>query len=307
MSHDPAKYRELVEPLTTAVSRLASGALLEIAGDNVPGVDSVAMAQLSNEDRIVGHPLIATPITDAISSTSQYIGAGADHVRTMCTAYDSEPPVVYSDRVLLRAAIEACARSAWLSDRVDAAERARRVINERLASITDQIEVAKASGEGLEEVLQILRERRDEITRISVSAGLGEAKRRNGRVSIGRIRPGPTAVIKWFGEKLGSTDTDADVGRMLQAMYSGFTHSSLWALGSAIASDIDNRDGLLPGTGVAPLVAKAEIAVRCLGVAAAAIVGAVDSRIEFMDSDNGQWVEVRASAAQALDRYRLDD
>jgi len=237
MSHNPDRYRELVAPAVVGLSGLVDGTLLLIERRKLPDADSAAMRELAQEDSFALHARAATPITDAITSSGQYLAAGCDHIRSMCSLYQADPAVLFSDRVLLRAAIEACSRAAWLSESVGPGERARRILNERLASMDDQLELLTHSGADRDGVFAAFKDLRLELARSYESAGLGEVGRKDGRVWVQPKRPGPSGVIKLFADEIASDVAVKDAGRVLQGLYSGFTHSSLWALMSGVKTD----------------------------------------------------------------------
>lgn len=196
---------------------------------NAPAIGQIAV------QRSLSLPGASTPVDQAITTGMQYLSAGADHIQSICTLVLAEPTVVYSDKVLLRAAVEALGRAGWLHDRVTAQERARRLTNDLMHRYEREAHLIELWGHT--EVVEERNRRREELALAAEARGLGDVRR--GRkapyriLSVGDPRPTATAVMSFLMED----NEESKIGAGVQRWYSEFTHSNISALIHQVQTD----------------------------------------------------------------------
>lgn len=192
---------------------------------STPAIGAPAMEQIAVQSSL-SLPGASTPIDQAITTGMQYLSAGADHVQSICTLVLAEPTVVYSDKVLLRAAVEAYARAGWLLDRVTAQERVRRFTNDLMHRYEREAHLVNLWMQA--DVVDERLDRRDRLALAAEAKGLGDVRRdrKNRIVSVGDARPTATAVMSFLMED----DDESKIGAGIQRWYSEFTHSNISAL-----------------------------------------------------------------------------
>lgn len=301
MSHDPAGFDALVRPHADAVLDLIG--VHEDALERrwvTPSADAPVLGQIA-EQRRFAMPGASTPIDQAITLGVQYTIAGCDHARSICTLVTAEPAVIYSDKILLRSAVEAMARGAWLlAPTIPAGERCRRLANELLHARTRTLSAAKRvdRDEGTDRAAE-LGQRRDELAAAAIAHGLGEIGRSRYDVWVGKPRPTATKVIAQLLDE--DKDPESDLGPTLQGFYSEFVHSNIGALHYQLVTDD------LPGTPPtgdiisAPLASSAHDVQMTLQFAATALlIAATEMRtllgwrdVEWADAIRRSWPVLR--------------
>jgi hypothetical protein len=199
-----------------------------------PALDAPAMAQIAEQGSLA-LPGASTPIDQAITTGLQFLNAGADHIQSICTLVLAEPTVLFSDKVLLRAAVEALGRAAWLHDKVTAEERVRRFANDLMHRYEREAHMVELWG--VDDVVEERNRRRDELALAAEARGLGEVQRTRKSphhiVSVGHPRPTATAVMGFLMED----NDESKIGAGVQRWYSEFTHSNVTALLQQVQTD----------------------------------------------------------------------
>ena len=167
------------------------------------------------------------PIDDTLSLVNLLIHAANDHFTSACRLIAMEEPVLYADKVLFRAGIEACARANWLLDpTIDARRRCARMLTARLVDLTLRLDLVEDAG-----FRQATRDRREELV----------ARARRARYTVHRNKGKPPEVEDHFPsarramrDLFGPDPGDElDLGDFAQGWLSGFVHSSTTGLLSA--------------------------------------------------------------------------
>ncbi len=198
------------------------------------------MAELAATKRLQAY--VGTPTEDAIHFADQLLIAAEDHFGALCRLVDHDAPVLFADKVLARAGIEACGRAAWLLDpSLDAEKRAARGLTQRFATIKANTDLLKGSDQS-----EFLRARRDELIRQCTAAGL-HAQRGGRTAFVGDPIPSERhAMRSLFGVDQGD---ELDLGSFSQTWFSRFVHSDPAGLMENMldppASDLP--EGLRPG------------------------------------------------------------
>lgn len=167
------------------------------------------------------------PIDDTLSLANLLIRAANDHFTAACRLIATDEPVLYADKVLFRAGIEACARANWLLDpTIDARRRCARMLTARLVDLTLRLDLVEDA-----EFRQATRDRREELV----------ARARRARYTVHRNKGKPPEVEDHFPsarramrDLFGSDPEDElDLGDYAQGWLSGFVHSNTTGLLSA--------------------------------------------------------------------------
>lgn len=179
--------------------------------------DSRAMAELAATRPLQAY--VGTPTEDAVNFADQLLIAAEDHFGAICRLVEHEAPVLYADKVLARAGIEACGRAVWLLDpSLDSEARAARGLTQRFATIKANAELLKGSGEGA----QFCRDRRDELISQCVAAAI-HPTRYDGTAFVRDRIPSERQVMRnLFSVDVGD---DIDLGSFSQTWLSRFVHS----------------------------------------------------------------------------------
>jgi hypothetical protein len=208
--------------------------------------------------------------------------AASEHFSAIARLYALEPAVVYSDRVLLRAGIEAAARSFWLLDpTLSYRQRIARGVTERLYSLhytrsfAAGVEIAEHDG------------RRETLCLQAESAGLIiERPGKQPMYAATARRPSATdAMSTLLGD--GPALPDLDLGRMSQRYLSMFVHSTghgLLSLADASEARSRSRHGA-----VVPLVSTAKDACQMMGMAVVAYLAAASPALEYYGWSEDTW------------------
>lgn len=141
--------------------------------------------------------------------------------------------VLYSDKVLARAGIEACARAAWLLDpRVGWERRAERGLTQRFANIKANIDLLKGVG-GAERLVDDQRAHRDELIVACQRAALAPS-RKDGSAFVGEEVPSERRAMRHLLSAAG----DTDLGSFAQTWLSRFVHSDPAGLMELFADEL---------------------------------------------------------------------
>ncbi len=178
--------------------------------------------------------------------------------------------MLYADKVLARAGIEACARAIWIRDpSLDADHRAARGLTQRLAKLTADALLVKDSVDARE----VYQARRDEVIAQCRAAGL-TVTRRNSAVYVGDVIPSERSLMK----KLFSTATSgqADFGAFSQTWLSRFVHSDPAGLAENIMESLPASVEAphVPGTVIKGLAADSSRVNTLMAMCTAAYVTA---------------------------------
>ena len=206
----------------------------------VSSATSRAMAELEASNRLQAY--VGTPTEDAVHFADQFLLAAEDHFGALCRLVVHDMPVLFADKVLARAGIEACARAVWILDpALDAQRRAFRGLSQRFATMKANEDLLK----GAAEERLFCKDRRDELISQCRSAGL-PVTRRNGTAFVGEPLPTERSAMRnLFGHTPGD---EVDLGSLSQTWLSRFVHSDPAGL-------MENMLETLPGDVEAPRIA----------------------------------------------------
>ncbi|MFP5579821.1 MAG: hypothetical protein ACLGIZ_16540 [Acidimicrobiia bacterium] len=302
--NDPGRYRELLNPLLDAVGELVKAVHAAVEdGGVLPGPDAPVLSDIEAESGFSVDGLAPRPVDDAVVLASASIGAGAYHTQALCTLFAADPPVIYTDRVVARAALESSARGWWIAAPINAAERVRRVLNERLHDMSEQLRTAAAMRLDDESLLATLDGRRHSLHQAGVDLGLGAAGRnpRTGDLWVGDQRPGPSAILARFGDALaGAGYVGPRQGEVLQSVYSAYVHATPWALRAPAADDLVAAEPVL-GVRRPALTATVGDTASRLGTVAAGLVFAAAVHFRWMGWSLDRLEDARSRTSRNLD------
>lgn len=175
------------------------------------------MAELAATRRLQAY--VGAPTEDAVHFGDQLLIAAEDHFGAICRLVEHEEPVLYADKVLARAGIEACGRAAWLLDpALDAERRAARGLTQRFATIKANADLLKGCGEGA----QFCRDRREELFAQCAAATM-HATRSDGTAFVRDRMPSERQVMRNLFRI--EVDDELDLGAFSQTWLSRFVHS----------------------------------------------------------------------------------
>jgi hypothetical protein len=183
------------------------------------------MAELADEHRFAGG-WGKEPVRDSHSASWLFLGAADDMIRSLCRLFEGGATPVYGHIPLARAAVEACARAAWLAEPgVGVKKRVARGVSERLYSLG---EVAKLPG------APDNSDRRRRILDEADKQGFARFSTRGQTiVSLEERRKGNTALVTWlFGQP------DQELGEIIYRFWSAVSHSTLYGLTQSLDRDV---------------------------------------------------------------------
>ena len=202
----------------------------------LPAADSRAMEEKTQESRFAGGWGVE-PVTAAHSGGWLITGAAEDLIGSFCSLFQSGPTPVFGHTVLLRAAIESCARAAWLADpNIGVKLRVARWMSERLYSAreADQLPGARLQSRPRQVILEEARRQRFE--KIS--------DKRQAAVSLEERRKGNMAIVKWLFEQ-PSAGGDRELGEIVYRVSSAVAHSTLYGIFLQLEADASEPTRLL--------------------------------------------------------------
>lgn len=273
-------YLAVVEPVRAGLLGLIDLVIaLEETHVHRPVAMSPALAE-EREEPAFGEHITGRPVLVPRNFAALQVRAAADLFGAMCRLYELPATVLFADRVLLRAGIEAAARSLWLHDwRLDVRRRVARGLTERLHDLHQNQQLA--GDDGAEE----RRRTRAQILRDAAAAGYVTLEPKRDAAWVGEPRPSATAVMV---DLFGTEDAEPALGRTAQRYLSMFVHATTSGLISVASREdvVDHGDGELSTA----LVSNANDANNLLAFASLAWITAASSWVTFMGWPTTGWV-----------------
>ncbi|MDQ6949055.1 MAG: hypothetical protein M3256_23040 [Actinomycetota bacterium] len=214
-------------------------ALLDLVGQTrslrqsvsfLPAADSPAMVELAEEHLFIG-AWSKEPVRDAHSTSWLFLSAADDLITALCRLFEPGTPTVFAHVVLARAALESCARAAWLAEPgIGVKRRVARGLTERLYSLAEAGKLP-----GAPDTLERRRMILDEAER----QGFAKKSGRGQPVSLIEPRKGSKAIVKWLFDK-----PDDDLGELVYRFWSAVTHSTIYGLVQSVDRNVPQQSGL---------------------------------------------------------------
>lgn len=279
-SSDHDRFLGVIEPVRAGLLGLighVEGLRSESTG--VVELGGEAPAHFDDDlDRDLG--LALPPARTARQHGNLLLHAAGEHLAAMSRLLEMQETVVFSDKVLLRAGIEASARAVWLLDpSIRPIKRAARGLTEQVHSHRE------ATGLQPAEKRAAYVERRDRWIKDSAAAGIHLVKRPNAE----------QAMVALFGD---GPDNMA-LGRSAQELLSLFVHSTPSGLLSmtdrALMKRGDDQDVYVP------LVSDAKTVGAMIGIGTLAYAIAGDAFLKVF----GRWSD--AWGKDVMNNMRLLD
>lgn len=209
----------------------------------MPSEDSPAMAELAAEPRVSGE-WRNRPVSEAHHHGGLLLLAAEDHAAALCRLLEHPEPCVFAHVPVARAALEACARSDWMSaPHVGAHGRVARYMSECLQS---DYELRDYSGS------EVMTRRRAEIVAEATRLGLRTVPNKGRVPSIAERRPGSTEAVRQLFTAPGPGDLipeRSDLGRAVYNLYSATSHGTLYALRGSLRTLNESRRGAAEAAG----------------------------------------------------------
>lgn len=149
--------------------------------------------------------------------------------------------MIYTDRVVARAALESSARGWWIATPTSTEQRVRRVLNERLHDMSEQLRTPQRCGWTTRACSWGSTTGDVASNRQEWSSGSGSGHNdRTDDLWVGDQRPGPSAILGRFGDAHAGAGYDGPrQGEVLQRVYSAYVHASPSALRAPAADGLD--------------------------------------------------------------------
>lgn len=232
--HDPAAWHDYIDPISTGIIAMidARQNLIEEAS-GLPAADSRAMAEIADIGR--RFPLLlerTNAVEHALVLANVCLTAAEDHFKAMCRLYLQEEAVLYADRVLLRAGLEAAGRALWLLDPdIDGLQRAER-------GLTVWIQSRYVVAEGFPDRRGATREHREALRERVKAAGLSWTTKKDTPPWVGAEKfPSATKILQYLLPHDPEVD-ELDLGKTAQSFLSLYVHANPSAL-FAVAEEMD--------------------------------------------------------------------
>lgn len=282
------EFRTAVKPFATMVEDVAAAGYAathasQRDSQQDPAQGSPADTEHAEQDRYSG-VWDDTPIDTATSHTCLLLTAGEDAMRTFATAIFAERTPLYAYVPLARCALEYLGLAHWLGDPgVDARERVRRSLNERIASAVEQAKLPRE-----------LNPEPDRQQRLLEAAILGYQITKAGRRRFKHFAPEMPTITAHVKRVLGSDD----LGKVLYAYTSAISHGTMWGL-------MARADA--PAVITSPVV-RVGLAISSadIGHLAAALVmahfRAYGGFVSYMGWDEPAWRSAIVGAREVIDR-----
>jgi hypothetical protein len=238
-------------------------------------------------DEIAHEPAFSQSIGGRPVVTARQLGvvqlaAAADQLNAMCRLLALEETVLYADKVLARAGIEAAARGHWLLDPAISVERRiARGLSERLhdAHQADMLV-------GTDERLERQRQRLSLVERIR-AAGF-DCRTPNGRASfVDEPRPGATKVMQQLLDADLQDGTGLSLGTGMQRYLSTFVHATTLGLHSVMVSS--EAVEVEPGVSSAPFVSNSADVARLIAFCSVAWTLVAAPYMSYMGWRDAAW------------------
>jgi hypothetical protein len=249
----------------------------------VSSASSRAMAELEASKRLQAY--VGTPTEDAVHFADQFLLAAEDHFGALCRLVVHDAPVLFADKVLARAGIEACARAVWILDpALDAQRRAFWGLTQRFATMKANEDLLK----GAAEERQFCKDRRNELISQCRSGGL-PVTRRDGTAFVGEPLPTERSAMRnLFGYTPGD---EVDLGSLSQTWLSRFVHSDPAGLMENMLETLPSEieAPTIPGALTRGLAASSDGANQVMGLCSLALLRADVIFLRHQGWDDADW------------------
>jgi hypothetical protein len=278
-------YLRRIEPLRAELDAIAA-TITDYLGRSDAAAPMSPAASDSLLDREVGSlAKLWRPILNATLGGGLQLRAAIDHFGALCRLLELPDTVLFADRVLVRAGIEACARCQWLTDwQIDARTRAARSLTERLY---DLHEVDQFVGEDGHRNRMLERERF--LVACSEAGFKYQTPKKSPAHIVGGERPGPTAVIKALLD-----DEGIEMGAGVQRYLSWFVHATTSGLARAVVHEgvVDVGEGVAH----APMGSNPGEVNQWLGLSLSALVATSRNYFTYVGHLDDAWMKSTTNA-----------
>ena len=194
------------------------------------------------------------------------------------------PPAVYATQAIARAAIEAAARLAWLTDLgCDRRTRVARYLTQHMHELQWRAALPRADARG-DAVAQL-----DRLAEQASKAGFEVRRDRQGRLSKVEVDP---PKLEWLVGDL-ARDGGSEALRTLYRMYSHAVHAGPFALSRSLRIDADAAE---PRVGIVSRTVHPREAAQMTGAVSIAAVHGSDKLARLFGWDNAAWRRWRSEA-----------
>jgi hypothetical protein len=287
-----ADYLAAIEPVRAGLLGLIEGVdARRISRGGEP--ESLSPAEMDMREQPTFAVGDGTPVLNARGLGGLQLYAAEEHFKATCRLLAMREPVVFSDRVLVRAGLEAAARSLWLLDwRIDVRTRVARGFTERLYGLFE--EQGLAGNEKRADYIQ----KRDAMLADAAAVGLRcSGSQRRGAHFVEAQRPSATAALRSLLDVAGNSDA-LGLGGTAQKYLSMFVHSTIPGLLSA-----GDRATVRPGVNGAAEIAMMSSSSTVNGLLALSATGymvAASSFLQYMGWSDDAWTKEAQNMGRLL-------
>ncbi len=250
-------------------------------------------AERAVDDGLLAH-FPSPPILDARHLGSLQLHAAEEHFSAMCRLVAMDETVVFADKVLIRAGIEAAARSVWLFDpRIDGRTRAARGLTERLYGFHHTRQFSSGDELAKRDAKQ------GEIIRRAAAAGLQTGEPRKQPRWVGAQRPGATRVMELMLD--APVSGFQSLGRASQAYFSLFVHSTTMGLLTMADSSKATARGQFDMN--APLMSSSGDVAAFISLCIVCYVVAAETAMRYYGWIDDDWERQVQNARKVSARY----
>lgn len=278
--HD--QYVGRIEPLRAGLLSLIRHVAATRAAHDGPAPESEAHTQettdLAYRASLGGHPALTTRLLGTLQLSS-----AEDHLAALCRLYALPEPVIFTDRTLLRAGVEAAARAFHLLDwRCDLRTRVARGLNERLHDHHQAHGMLEEN-----ERAEHMRERETLLIMCS-QAGYKPQTPKKGAAWVLHQRPTATDVMSHLFDSGSLSVGEQSLGVVAQRYLSTFVHGTTLGLLSTMHLDQAKRheEG---STITAPLESNTTTVNGFLAVASVAYIVSATALLRYAGWMDDSW------------------
>lgn len=254
--------------------------------------ESPAMRELHQTRALIAY--VGMPVIDAYNHADLLLAAADDHLLAMSRLHEHEAAVMFADKVLARAAVEACGRAVWLADpQIDATRRAHRALTQRFCDIEGNRKLVGAP------IAEQQQRRRDDLISQCNLAGV-PVKRHEGTATVGTDGyPSAGSAMRY---PFGGHGNDSPLGKLAQSWLSRFVHSSTAGLMENRLDDVPAETGRpdRPGQGTYMFGSDATITKRLITLCSMAYLNATEMQVRQMGWGDDDWKKVATNARRLL-------
>lgn len=288
-----ARFEEHVGPFRDRVVTLLeiSAGLRKHWGD-LPSPDAVAMREMAEESVLAGcEEWGPAPATNTHNVATLLMTSAEDLIQSMCELLEAgRRTPTFAHIVLARAAIEHCARAAWLAEAgIGLRQRVARGVNERLESLARQAQLPPAAG-----TREHANRRIRALLQDAEKLGFRVIPAENNRPpAIEERRPSYRRLVR---DLLGRRGDD-DLGPLAYSYYSGVAHGDLFGLSQSMSREAPGMPEV-PGVRYAALMVSSSHVVGLLTAVALAFIEAAATRFELMGWDTTEFMKATIEVAR---------